>query len=307
MVLEESEVIYTSLTNLNLFDMKIIQSFAEFDEGSYYLRHDKNNKEKVYLNFYSMLLSVLTLQKYYGHVTMYCNQKAHDSFIKYLPYNKIIILENKNTFTFWNYYKVDVIRKQTSKFIHVDPDVFIFDDLFSGFINSRKYDILIQDVIPEYANPVNCEVPKVRKYLKENGIMDSELCDGKAYSNGVVGMTIKTKKEFIEMADGFKNAYLNGNLKVNADLISMISEELALYLVGVRDKLRVAEILPYDDVVANGARQTANEKKYTHMWGDSKFNPQYIEVMKLKIIKEFPEYSDLIKQYEAEIMDNVMI
>jgi len=287
--------------------MKIIQSFAQFNEGSYYLRHDEKNSDKVYLNFYSMLLSVLTLQKHYGSVTMYCNKKAHDNFIKYLPYKEIKILENKNTFNFWNYYKVDVMRKQTSKFIHVDPDVFIFDDLFSGFMNGREFDIIVQDVIPDYMNPVSREMPNIRDYLKKSKFMDPKICDGKAFSNGVVGMTVKVKNEFIKVADTLKNAFENNELRVHKDLISMISEEVAIYLLAMRDELKYYEILPYDEVFKNGSRHTANERKYTHMWGDSKFNPQYIEVMKLKIRKEFPLYGELIDRYEDEVINKIAI
>lgn len=287
--------------------MKIIQSFAQFDEGSYYLRHDKNNANKTYLNFYSMLLSVLTLQKYYDRVTMYCNKRAYDGFIKYLPYHEIKILENKNSFTFWNYYKVDVMRTQTSKFIHVDPDVFIFGDLFSEFINGNKYDIIVQDMIPDYINPVVKEIPALRNYLKTSGLMNPEICDGKAFSNGVIGMNIKTLKEYIKVSDNLKHAFENGKLKVNEDLISMISEEVAIYLLARRDNLTYCEILPYNSILKNGSRQTANENKYTHMWGDSKFNPQYINAMKLKIKKEFPSYGELIDQYDNEVMSNVTV
>ena len=43
------------------------------------------------------------------------------------------------------------------------------------------------------------------------------------------------------------------------------------------------------------------------MWGDSKFNPKYIEIMKLKTIKEFPEYKELIEKYEEEVLNEVMV
>jgi len=287
--------------------MNIIQSFAWLDGGSFYLKYNKDNDadKKTYLNFYSMLLSVLTLQKYYGQVIMYCNQKAYDNFIKYLPYYEIKIVENLNTFNFWNYYKVDIIRKQTSKFIHVDPDVMIFDDLFSEFMKSRKYDILVQDIIPEYINPIGHQMDEIRRFLGENNIMNPKLCDGKAFSNGVVGMNIKVKKEFIKMADLIKNGFETEKLKVHEDLISMISEELAMYLVAMKEEYKYMEILPYDDVLKNGSRQTANVKKFTHMWGNSKFNPKYIEIMKLKTIKEFPKYSKLIEQFETEVLKEV--
>lgn len=285
--------------------MKIIQSFAQFDEGSFYLKHDKNKLDKVYLNFYSFLLSVLTLQKYYGKVTMYCNQKAYDSFIKYLPYNEVKIHENKNSFTFWNYYKVDAMRRQTGKFIHVDSDVFIFDDLFSDFINGRKYDIIVQDTIKPEWNPFRTSLPIVKDFLKRNDIMNPKDFDGKCFSCGTVGMTIKVKNEYIDLCDLFRDEYNNKKFKVHPDIISMISEELSLYLLATKNGLRIYEVLPFEEVALHGAAKVSNDRKYTHMWFGSKFEPQYIKLMRANIIKKFPEYRETVEKYESEVLDKV--
>lgn len=285
--------------------MKIIQSFAQFNEGSYYLRDDELNGQKTYLNFYVMLLSVLTLQKYYDEVTMYCNQKAYDSFLKYLPYKHFEIHENKNDFTFWNYYKVDTIRKQTKKFIHVDPDVMIFDDLFSDFFQKGKYDAIVQDTIPEHSNPLKKDMKTIIDFLRRTESIDYRLYDGKAFSNGVVGMTIPLKEEFMKTADMFRDSYLKGELKINPDLISMASEELAFYLVAKKNKIKSLEVLPYDLTLNNGAREIKNKKKYTHMWGSSKFNPKYIKLIKLKTIKDFPEHKKTIEKYEKDVLSKL--
>ena len=45
--------------------MKIIQSYAQFEEGS---PRAYGDKEKNLLGFYSFLLSYLTLNKYYGKI-----------------------------------------------------------------------------------------------------------------------------------------------------------------------------------------------------------------------------------------------
>ena len=285
--------------------MKIIQSFAQFDEGSFYLKHDKNGLDKLYLNFYSFLLSVLTLQKYYGGVTMYCNQKAHDSFIKYLPYNEVKIHENQNSFTFWNYYKVDAMRRQTGKFIHVDSDVFIFNDLFSDFINGRKYDIIVQDTIKPEWNPFKTAVPVVKDFLKRNNIMNPEDFDGKCFSCGTVGMTTKVKNEYMVLCDLFRDEYNSKKFKVHSDIISMISEELSLYLLAVKNSLRAYEVLPFEEVALHGSAKVGNMRKYTHMWFGTKFEPQYIKAMRHKIIKDFPEYEKLVLQYESEVLDKI--
>jgi hypothetical protein len=42
------------------------------------------------------------------------------------------------------------------------------------------------------------------------------------------------------------------------------------------------------------------------MWGDSKFNPKYIELVKLKIKKEFPESYSLVEKYEMDVLDKVI-
>ena len=287
--------------------MKIIQSFAQFDEGSYYTKDYKDIKDTTYLNFYSMLLSVLTLQKYYGKVTMYCNQKAYDSFIKYLPYHDIKIVENKSPFHYWSYYKVDIIKRQRAKFIHVDPDVFIFDDLFAKFIDTDEFDVIIQDTIPKNINPIRGEMSTIKKYLESIDDIHYKYCDGRAFSNGVVGMTHDIKKKFVSMCEVLKKGFDSGKMNVNPDVVAMIAEELALYLVVMHEKSNCYEILPYDEVLKDGSRETANRRKFTHMWGKTKFDPQYIEAMKLKTKKEFPQYSDLIDQYDSEVMENVVI
>ena len=288
--------------------MKIIQSFAQFDEGSFYTKDHEDRKETTYLNFYSMLLSVLTLQKYYGKVTMYCNQKAHDSFIKYLPYHEIKIVENKNPFLYWSYYKVDIIKRQrASKFIHVDPDVFIFDDLFSRFMKTDELEIMVQDTIPKNLNPIRGEMGTIRKYLESINDIHYKYCDGRAFSNGVVGMTQDIKKKFVSICEVLKKGIDSGKMAVNPDVVGMIAEELALYLVAMHENTNCYEILPYDEVLKDGSRETANKHKFTHMWGSTKFNPQYIEAMKLKIRKEFPLFGDLIDQYDNEVMTNVNV
>jgi len=71
----------------------------------------KNKKHDPRLNFYSFLLSYLTLKKYHGSVTMYTNQSAHRSLIKHIPYDNIVLMENKNKFDFWNKYKLDAMEK----------------------------------------------------------------------------------------------------------------------------------------------------------------------------------------------------
>lgn len=279
--------------------MKIIQSFAEFDEGSYYL--SKEDITRKYLSFYSFLLSYLTLKKYYGSVTMFCNKKAYDSFIKRIPYDDIKVLENNNSFTFWSYYKIDAMRNMKEKFIHIDSDVFIFDDLYSPFINTRKYDIIVQDTIPERKNACASFVNNNKIFLEKNNIISSEKYDGRCFSCGTLGMTPKIIPDYINLCDKLKEGYLSNEL-IKVVPLGMILEELSLYLFTLNNGLRIYEVLPHDEVLEYGVEHVGNLRKYTHVWFGNKFKPIIIKAIKSKIKKDFPEYYELIEKYEQDVI-----
>jgi len=279
--------------------MRIIQSFAEFDEGSFYL---KDNGEKKFLNFYSFLLSCLTLQKYYGNITMYCNQKAYDSFIRYIPYDNIEIVENNNTFEYWSYYKIDIMKKMTEKFIHVDSDVFIFDDLFSEFMTTDDYDVIIQDHLPRNCNMVANFVSNNSDFLIKNSIINPEIYDGSCAGCGTIGMTLEVKNDYVEICEKLKAGYANDEL-VAVNALGMILEELSLKLIILKQNLRVYEVLSQDLISTYGVLDAGIIRKYTHMWFGSKFDLENIKLMRDKIIRDFPQYKSLIEAYECEVLE----
>jgi len=283
--------------------MKIIQSFAEFNEGSYNFLPDEDITRR-YMSFYSFFLSYLTLKKYYGSVTMFCNQKAHDRFIKYIPYDKVKILENENTIKYWSYYKVDAMRTMKEKFIHVDSDVFIFDDLYAPFINGRKYDIIVQDIIPERKNSCAHFVKQNKNFLQENNIFDYNIYDGRCFSCGTLGITQKQLPEYVNLCDALKKAYQENKL-INAEPLGMILEELSLYLLTLNNKLKVYEVLPHDEVLKYGVEKVGDRRKYTHMWFGNKFKPQMIKIMKLRIKKDFPDSYHIVEKYEKDVMSKL--
>jgi len=86
----------------------------------------------------------------------------------------------------------------------------------------------------------------------------------------------------------------------------MILEELSIYLLALRDDLKYHEILPYNDVLMYGEHEVGNNKKYTHLWFESKFKSEYIELIKYKIKKDFPKYYDLVMKYENDVLNKVL-
>jgi len=279
--------------------MRIIQSFAEFEEGGLY---NKDNK-KGYLNFYSFLLSYLTLNRYYGHVTMICNESAYNSFIRYIPYDEIIFLENKNDVKFWNIYKIDALKSIKEDVIHVDSDVFIFGEIFHEFIFTNNWDVMVQDIIPlEYhSHFTNGFVGKNENFLHNNGIISRGLYDGRFTSCGTLGLTARSKEKYFEAVDKLYPAMKSKELVAGN---SLILEELTLYLVSLMNKFRVLQVLSRDSMTNLGPQQAGNQNKYTHMWFSSKFDKRNVELIKRKIRIEFPHYRKLIDKYEMELVEN---
>lgn len=297
--------------------MKIIQSFAKFNEINPRLEWSdevkvKNSdvafkREQEKLLFYTFLFSYLSLNKYYGGVRMYCNEAAQKSLIKYIPYNEVKIVENKNSIKFWSYYKVDIMKSMRSDFIHVDSDVFIFADLFSKFIKNEKYDKIIQNIIPNIYNYAKDYVPKFKEHVIENDIIDPKKYDGRCHSCGVIGMRHKHKKTYIETCEKIKRGF-HGEEHNDKWMIGMVCEELASYLHSLKLDLNSYQILPYDEVLELTENVAANKHNYTHMYLSTKFEPKYVKVIRFRILNDFPEASKYVMAYEKEVMkDNSLL
>ena len=277
--------------------MKIIQSHAQFKEGTPH--HGAEKKE--FLNFYSFLLSYLTLKKYYGHVTMHCNRKAKESLIKYIPYDSVRIVENRNSPLFWSYYKVDVMSLMKEDFIHVDSDVFIFEDLFKKFTSSKKYDMIIQNQIPKRFNYVKNYVEDFRDFVIENNLVDPDKYDGRCLSCGTVGMRIQHLSGYINVCETIRKGFIEAKT-IDKNFIGMASEELALYLYSLNNDFKIHDILPYDDILEHDERGAGDRNNYTHLYRGTKFETRYVKLVRNKILKDFPKYVTHIQRYEDEVM-----
>jgi len=119
-------------------------------------------------------------------------------------------------------------------------------------------------------------------------------------------MKLGVRNQYVESTDKIKKAYTEKKLdNVEGNAISLISEELPLHLLALKNNLKVYEVLPPDLVKLHGVRKAGNVLKYTHMWFNTKFNPTYIEAMKKKIKEDFPKYYSLIEKYESEVLGKI--
>jgi len=281
--------------------MKIVQSFALFDEGSpYLLKKRKKNKDYIPLNFYTFLLSYITLKYYYGSVTMFCNKTAYDSFIKYIPYDEIVIRENEIPFDFWNMYKINCMKEVGDDLIHVDSDVMIFNDFFRPFIDN-DYDILVQNIVSAKHNGVKNFVFEQKDFYNETKIFTKSY-DGRCFSCGTLGIKKNVQDYYFAGADIMYKAMLDlGAEKINA--VPVVLEELLLYLIAVENEFRYYSILP-DKLEIGNVVPVGDNMGYLHLWFWTKFKRNYIEQIRNKIFYNFPEYFHYLDKYEKEVLIN---
>jgi len=279
--------------------MKIIQSFARYEEANPYIKKRKSKADYYYLNFYTMLLSYITLQQQYGLVTMFCDKAAHDSLIKYVPYDNIEIAENQNDFVMWSKYKLDIMRLIGEDFIHVDQDVAVFNDFFKPFIDG-ECDVLVQDVISRQKNHTKPFVNKNLEYFKETKILTKPY-DGQAFSCGSVGLRKNVQEYYFAGIDVLYKSMLEFGLD-GLNFAAMILEETLLYLITIENDFKYDYILEQKEVDKLGLLVAGDKIGYAHFWSAAKFKQQYLIGIRNKILNDYPDFSEYLLKFEREVL-----
>lgn len=280
--------------------MQIIQSFAKYEKVSPYIQKGKKSKKDYYyLNFYNLLLSYIKLQEHYGSVTMYCNKGAYDSLIKYIPYDNVIKVENQNDFLMWSKYKLDIMKLVGEDFIHVDGDVFVFNDFYKPFIDG-KCDVLIQDVVSRKKNHTKTFIYDNLDYFKNTKILTKPY-DGQSFSCGSVGIRKNVQEYYFKGIDVlYEEMKKSGIDKI--PFAAMTIEETLLYLITVENDFKYDFILPQKDVDELGLMFAGDGIGYVHVWAQNKFKKQYVQQIRRTLFEDHPQYLDYVIRFEREKM-----
>ena len=293
--------------------MKIIQSFYQIDNKTCY--NIGGNNDNYLLNYYSMLLSYITIKEKYGEVAMYCNKLAYDKMLKYIPYDKIVldetsIVDASNYRQEWGMLKFNVFSQQNEPFIHIDTDVFLFNDVLSGYINKGKYDGIVQSIELDkrygvYDSFYHANQENLIKYDFINDNLMKRSIDKYltviGYNNGVVGFNnLKFLEEYIESAKKLNDLIIAG-VFVNVKNQTMIFEQFLLYILSQKNGYKIFEVLPEDDIINIGFNETGNKHGYTHLLSGNKYVKNFILLIRNKIIQNYPNYIKHIDEFEKTI------
>ena len=278
--------------------MKIIQSFAQFEEGSPYLDSQRKS-EYVYLSFYVFLLSQATIRKHVGPITMFCNQQAYNSFFKYIPYNNIVIMENKNPFLMWAKYKIDVMKTIGDDFIHVDSDIMVDRNIFTPFING-ECDVLIQDVVPFKKNLIKSFGFENKDFLAETLILTKPY-DGRCFSCGTLGINKSSQEYYFAGIDVLYDAMVKVGIE-NVDMPTLLLEEQLLYYIAIENNFNFKTIIPDELIAKYGILEGGAEVGYRHFWALHKYRKIFIDYIRKRLFYEFPTHYSILLRYEHEVL-----
>jgi hypothetical protein len=276
--------------------MKIIQSFYQIGNETAF--HQKSN-DNYLLNFYSALLSFILLKKHFGKVIMYCNRLAYDEMLKFIPYDEFIIeefdyLNSDNYKTEWGLLKFNIYNKQTEPFIHIDTDVFLFDNLFKPFITDKQYDGIVQSVedhchfITSNDNLSVLFFDTITQEMINNQIH--------SFNCGVVGFRdMSFCKIYYQQALLINQLFNENVLKAPDSMKVLIFEQLCLYQTVKKYSKNFYKVINDDDYLNNRI------SGYTHLLGGNKYVGFIIIKIRDKIIDEYPDYIDCIYLFEKKI------
>lgn len=244
-------------------------------------------------SFYIILLNYLNLKKLYGSVTMYCNRLAYENTIKYIPFDEIIIMENKYEDNLL--YKLAVIEDLKEDFIYIDTEILLFEDILSEFINNNKLNLLIQYVKksdffgPDYFFKNN------QKFFNDNNL---SKFDNNYFSTDIIGMRLNFKDKYIANVKIIEKNIKNKTLKdiYNFGYQSLIYDELLIYLTYLNNNFNYYEIFP--DIRNIGFEKCVEKYKITYITNEFKFKNNIIELLKNKIKKTHSAFYNIVEKYE---------
>lgn len=277
-----------------------------------------NEYDMKYLNknFYSYFLSALLIKKLGYQIDLYCDKDTAEIY-SLIPYDKIHVIDFDSdgiSSKFWIWGKIKTESLINEPFVHIDGDVFMFRDIIGNNISSGRYKAVVQQ--REDEKVIGHHFPKAYLSSKNPFVnlkthnINWDKYGLVAYNCGVVGFSdMSLKNQYTNTVKDILREISNSmdfedNRKKYAGMF-LIAEQSLLYHILQERGIQPFEIIPYEEIKKRNYEwfPIASEKGYCHMWAYSKYKPDSIEKMKVKIEKFFPEYRRNLVQFEKKYLN----
>lgn len=257
----------------------------------------------------SMAYSCLTISRYYPHLELYTDTFGVKLFrdILKLPYYKFHTnlddMANVDE-SLWAYGKIMTYSVQKEPFLHVDNDVFIWQEFPDRVVNA---DVVCQSLeMIENFSLTDYEV--AMEYIKHNlktapQIIRKSKCKAAANMGIFGGNNLDFIQQYCQEAqsafhDMYDGIMCSGDIKGK---FNIIYEQLLLTELAEKRHQRISYLIgsiDLDEIVKYSTIETAQyESKYTHCLGQLKRYNYVCEQIEYRLKYEFPSYYDRILSY----------
>lgn len=275
--------------------------------------------EHINKNFIYYLFSALLVKKHGHTIELFCSENVKEKY-SLIPYDKIHIVDFDNDNIdpkYWIYAKIKTYSLISEPFIHIDGDVFLFNDMI-GKNFTNKFDLIVQSVEDEnilifddynsfyksYHEPL--ESTPISTIIESN--IDWYKYNLNAFNCGVVGFNNMKFKDFYvkEITTLLRNiSKLDLNFSDEKYMsIMLILEQALLYYFTKENNIKYYDIISFNEIKKrlNNWFAIAEEIGYCHMWGQSKYKPKVITAIKNNINNNFPKYKNIINNFENKFL-----
>lgn len=299
--------------------MKIIQSYWSLPSQSDLMQDGRTygGWPHIKYHYFSMSLSCLLLRRFYSSVELFTDTTGKDLLIDtlQLPYTDVFTVLNRFSNyppILWALPKLYSYSIQTSPFLHVDSDFFIWKPF--------EHTLLQTDIVAQSPELNHKEVYKSTLLYLCNllGYVPapfslSKLSNDKAFNAGVLGGTDFT---FISMCAKISLKIIEDNIdkfrdKYTSGTINLILEQLLLYNLCEVNKKEISYIIPnlssdYREVLKFNAVPLI--QKFIHLIGYAKKFKFACEQVESRLKYEFPiYYSNILKKLDLNSQDYFFI
>ncbi|WP_438425910.1 DUF6734 family protein [Aquimarina macrocephali] len=291
--------------------MKIIQSFWTGNKEPLENSYGWLNSKSHYLGW---VLSVNQLRLFYDKVELFTDNKGYEILIDKLklPYTKVhVVLDEINHYpeSFWAIAKIKTYSLQNEPFLHVDGDIFIWENFSEDLMNSGLISQNHEITTDYYRKSWNSLSPNL--IFKPDELIKYEKGRDYSCNMGVFGGNdIQFLKEYSRKSFDFVNKNKAIWKDINGIDFNIFFEQL-LFGQMTLDKSKKVNFLINEDIYDNGYESFGDfdevpyKKTYLHLLGDYKRDSNTCRMMESYIIKHYPMYFKKIVQLFINEYQNI--
>ncbi|WP_299314971.1 DUF6734 family protein [uncultured Aquimarina sp.] len=283
--------------------MKIIHSFWSKPslKKNEYNAFDRSNggwSDRKY-NYMSWALSCLQFKKYYKEVELVTDKFGYDILINHLnlPYTDVkVVLDDLNDYdpNLWALGKIYAYSIQDKPFIHVDGDVYIWEQFRDEI---KKSPLIAQNLERDfiYYDEIYNELISNFEYFPS--VLETSKRNNKgivAINAGIIGgNNINFFKEFTEEAFRFVDKNLKHLNKVNIGVFNVIYEQFLFYAMAENKKSDIAYYSSSINQCFDGIADftgVPEKVKYVHAISGLKASNYIGDLMAFHLRRDHPDY-----------------